>query len=37
MAQRESGVHQGRQLVGADDLGGVALDERHAFSGGHVR
>jgi hypothetical protein len=37
MAQFEGGVHEGRQLVGADDLGGVALDERHTFSGGHVR
>ena len=37
VAQLDAGVHQRRQLVRADDLGGVALDERHAFSGGHVR
>ena len=37
VAQLETGVHQGRQLVRADHLGGVALDKRHAFSGGHVR
>ena len=37
MAQLDAGIHQRRQLVHADDLGGVALDERHSFSGGHVR
>ena len=37
MADLHAGVHERRQLVRAEHLGGVALDERHAFSGIHER
>ena len=37
VADLDAGVHERRQFVRAEYLGGVALDKRHAFSGVHDR
>jgi len=37
VAELDAGVHEHREFVSAEHLGGVALDERHSFSGGHDR